>query len=179
MFQINFIISIFFIISLLLIENIQAANDFRKFCAEGDIENVLKLLKDGEDPNQILNESGANVESETPLHLACIRGYSKVVKALLDYGANPNPRATGLKSLRMTPLTWCVFGGKSHSEAVEELLIGGADPNLVVDDEQGNKITALDIAIKIGDEFGGKTRKLVEDAGGLKYSDLKLSSNEL
>jgi ankyrin repeat protein len=176
MFQINYITTIIFFISLLLIENIQADNNFRNYCAEGDLENVLKLLKDGEDPNQVLNESGNQVESETPLHLACIRGYSKIVKSLLDYGADPNPRATGLKSLRMTPLTWCVYGGKSHSAAVEELLIGGADPNLVVDDEQGNKITPLDIAIKIGDEFGGKTKKLVEDAGGLRYSDLKLSS---
>ena len=35
----------------------------------------------------------------------------------------------------------CAYGG--HDAAVSALLAGGADPNLVVDDEQGNKLTAV------------------------------------
>lgn len=35
----------------------------------------------------------------------------------------------------------CAYGG--HDAAVEVLLHGGADANLVVDDEQGNQLTAV------------------------------------
>ena len=37
----------------------------------------------------------------------------------------------------------CAYGG--HDAAVEVLLNGGADANIVVDDEQGNKLTAVSV----------------------------------
>jgi ankyrin repeat protein len=111
---------------------------------------------------------------ETPLHLACIGGDAQLVTALLSSGATVDARATGPKSLRMTPLTWCAYGG--HDDAVEVLLTEGkADPNLVVDDEQGNQLTALDIALRVGDSLGGRhirTRALLEHAGGKKAAEL-------
>jgi ankyrin repeat protein len=63
-----------------------------------------------------------------------MRGENEVVKLLIEAGGVVDVRATGLKSLRMTPLTWCAYGG--HDEAVATILAAGADPNLVVDQEQ-------------------------------------------
>lgn len=63
-----------------------------------------------------------------------MRGDNDVVKLLLKGGAINDVRATGAKSLRMTPLTWCAYGG--HDEAVASFLEAGSDPNLVVDEEQ-------------------------------------------
>ena len=55
------------------------------------------------------------------------------------------------------------------------LLAGGADPNLIVDDERGAKLTALDIALRVGDDLGGRkltTRALLEAKGGRYSADL-------
>mmetsp|Transcript_37643 Transcript_37643/g.74452 ORF Transcript_37643/g.74452 Transcript_37643/m.74452 type:complete len:172 (+) Transcript_37643:67-582(+) len=144
----------------------------REATGAGDTPKVLRLLSMGADANA----KGGNEKDpgETPLHLACIGGDSALVAALISAGANTNSRATGPSSLRMTPLTWCAYGG--HDEAVEVLLSkGNADPNLIVDDEQGNKLTALDIAFRVGDNLGGRplrTRVLLESSGGKIAADL-------
>jgi ankyrin repeat protein len=49
----------------------------------GTIEEVLKFLKEGANPNAFGVHTGA-------LHSAALMGHKKVVKALLKYGANPN-----------------------------------------------------------------------------------------
>lgn len=134
---------------------------------EGDEGLVRQLLADGVDPNF------ATADGETPLHVTCISGETPSMSALVEAGAHVDARATGKRSLRMTPLTWCVYGG--HTESVGLLLRSGADPNLIVDDEQGNFITALDIARRIGD-MGVAIEELLVDAGGLPAAELSEGS---
>ena len=112
---------------------------FREAVVEGDLKVVEEYLAQGGDPN--IGGGGQNDPGETPLHLACIHGRVDVIKALIKAGAAVDARATGPKSLRMTPITWCAYG--AHDNAVGALLKGGADPNLVVDDEAGNKLTVV------------------------------------
>lgn len=50
---------------------------------QGDLNKVLKLLKQGADPNAI-------GEHSTALHAATLMGHNKIVKTLLKHGANPN-----------------------------------------------------------------------------------------
>ena len=113
---------------------------------------------------------------ETPLHLACIRGEPKVVKALLNAGANPNVRATAPTGLDMTALTWCAYAG--YHDSIALMLERGAKPNLVVRREDGGRITALDIARKIG-ERGKLSVQLLEDAGAKTWEEIKAEASPL
>ena len=113
-------------------------------------------------------------DRETPLHLACIRGDAKVVKALLNAGANPDARATAPTSLDMTPLTWCAYAG--YDESIALMLGSGAKPNLVVRREDGGRLTALDIARKIGDR-GKLSAQLLEDAGAKTWEEIKAAAS--
>ena len=110
------------------------------------------------------------VTRETPLHLACIRGETKVVQALLMAGANPNARAIDPTSLDMTPLTWCAYAG--YHEAIALMLKSGANPNLVVRREDGGRLTALDIARKIG-ERGKLSVQLLEYAKAKTWEEIQ------
>jgi len=47
----------------------------------------------------------------------------------------------------MVFISRCAYAG--YDESINLLLQAGADPNLIVRDEEGGKLTALDIAIKI------------------------------
>lgn len=136
----------------------------REASADGDVDKIKQLLQDG------VYAGAASAEGETPLHLTCIHGYANAQLPLIEAGANLDARSTGEKSLRMTPLTWCAYGG--HLQAVENLLTAGADPNLVVDDEQGNLITVLDIAHRIGQGAGDVIAELLETFGAKTASSL-------
>ena len=92
-----------------------------------DVEVIHALVKAGADPLTREPDHG-----NTPLHLATsIWGEQNIdiIKALLDYGADPNARDI----YGNTPLL-DAFGGKRKreppSEVVELLLKAGADPNL-------------------------------------------------
>ena len=135
--------------------------------------------------------AGANAhvlsaEGETTLHVACIYGDAGKVRALLEAGADPNARASRTPSqLDMTPLTWCAYGG--YTEAVEAFIAhggggggsrgggggggGATDVNMVVRQEDGAFITAMDIALKIGERGSGAASAL-EAAGGKTYAQL-------
>ena len=69
---------------------------------EASAGEVEKLLRAGADATAM------TPDGETPLHLSCIYGSARKVRALLEHGANPNARASkNPASLDMTPLTWC------------------------------------------------------------------------
>jgi len=88
----------------------------------GDLETVLKKLKEGADPNCV------NSEGSTPLHLAAAWGHSSVVKNILKHGGN----ADNLGPSGWTPLhAACFFG---HFETVRLLLKSGADTEVENDD---------------------------------------------
>lgn len=69
-----------------------------------------------------------------------------MVEALLEAGGDPNARATGPKSLDMTVLSWCVYGG--HMKPTQSLLEAGADVNSLVrksEKERDTWLSVLDI----------------------------------
>ena len=138
----------------------------REASADGDVSKVNSLLAAG------VYAGDASPDGETPLHLACIHGYTEVMASLIKAGGTVilDARSTGVKSLRMTPLTWCAYG--THVSGVEHLLEAGADPNLVVDDEQGNLITVADIADRIGDKAGAAIAELLDEFDGKRAADL-------
>lgn len=126
----------------------------------GEVEALL---------NAGIDARTTNPEGETPLHTACIRGNPDIIRVLLEHGGDPNARATSPASLEMTPLTWCAYAG--YTDAVRALVNGGAEVNLVVRDEAGGHLTALDIARKIG-ERGAETARVLEDVGARTWASL-------
>ncbi|CAN0357097.1 unnamed protein product, partial [Ectocarpus fasciculatus] len=110
------------------------------------VEALMALIEDGADVSA-LTEGG-----ESALHLSCIWNHPDKIAVLLKAGADPNVRSSATPaSLDMTPLTWCVYG--NHYNSVKEFL---SDPrtvvNMVVRQEDGSFITALDIAMKISND---------------------------
>ena len=91
-------------------------------------------------------------------------------------GANPNVRATAPKSLDMTPLTWCAYAG--YHQAIDLMLKSGANPNLVVRREDGGRLTALDIARKIG-ERGKVSVQLLEAADAKTWEEIQEEAKPL
>jgi hypothetical protein len=86
--------------------------------ADGDALAVAALLAAGSHADTPLSPVG-----ETPLMRAAARGYTEVVRVLLDAGADLNAqRADGF-----TPLILAVFFG--HEEVVRLLVERGADPS--------------------------------------------------
>lgn len=133
--------------------------------ADDSADNVQSLLARGADANALTSDG------ESVLHLACIYGDPKKVEHLLNAGANPNYRAEkNPTSLSMTPLSWCVYGG--YTEATRTFLEDQrTDVNLVVYQEDGNYLTALDIAMKIGD-MGHDIATLLSAGGGKTWAQL-------
>ena len=113
---------------------------FLTACAEGHLEDLEIILE--EHPEFVTRTSE---HGESCLHVAAMRGQTAITQAALKAGANPNQRSTFDKGLRMTPLSWNVYGG--HVDTVRALLEGGADVNLdfdsMMDPEQS--VTVLDI----------------------------------
>ena len=115
---------------------------------KGDVKEIRRLLKTGENPNQadengrtalmwaadyseatkVLLDNGAtpnqaNKDGGTALMCAAIGGHSDVIKILLDNGAEPNQAdETG-----QTALIWAAVCG--HSDTAKILLDNGATPN--------------------------------------------------
>ena len=132
-----------------------------------NFDEISALLQAGSDPNALTSDG------ESVLHLVCIWGGPKKVALLLAAGADPNARATKHKtSLDMTPLSWCSYAG--YAETIAEFLQDErTNVNLIVKQENGQCITAMDIAIKIGAERGEATQEMLKAAGGAKYEELQ------
>merc|ERR1711879_796924 len=104
-------------------------------------------------------------------------GQEQKVRGLLKAGADPNFRASKETfQLDMTPLTWCAYAGYTKAIA---LFVDDkrTNVNLVVQTEDGGRITALDIARKIG-ERGADAAELLKKAGALTYSELQDGPSE-
>jgi ankyrin repeat protein len=89
-----------------------------------------------------INSSSRNELKASPIHSAAAGGHTRVVKMLLDLGADPNPREQG----GFTPLH--AAAQNNDVETVRVLLLGGADLTLKSQDGK----TALDIAMDAGHE---------------------------
>ena len=140
--------------------------------ATGKINNVIRLLardpdlvnayaEDGFQPlglacyfghfdvAEYLVKAGANVNSKSnnnlraaPIQSAAAGRHHKIVKILLDYGADPNIREQG----GFTPLHAAAQNG--DEEMIRMLLYRGADLTLTENDGK----TALDLAMRAGHE---------------------------
>ena len=89
-----------------------------------------------------INSSARNRLNATPLHSAAAGGHFKIVKMLLEHGADPNIREQG----GFTPLHAAAQNG--DVETIRALLLGGAD--LTLRSEDGK--SPLDIAMDAGHE---------------------------
>ena len=107
-------------IALALIGLLEAA-------AEGDVKEIRRLLRNGENPNQA-DEGGI-----TALMDAAAGGHSDTAKVLLDNSADPNQA----EEYGWTALMWAATGG--HSKVAKVLLDNDATP----DQANKNGVTAL------------------------------------
>ena len=140
--------------------------------ATGKINNIIRLLardpnlvnaysEDGFSPlglacffghsdvAEYLVKAGASINSRShnrlkaaPIQSATARGHRKIVKLLLEHGADPNIREQG----GYTPLHAAAQNG--DDEIIRVLLFGGADLTIA----SNNGKTALDLAIEAGHE---------------------------
>lgn len=131
---------------------------------------------------------------ESCLHAASILGQTAATKAVLKAGGDPDARSTFAQGLRMTPLSWNVFGG--HVENARVLLEAGADVNMDFDrmtKEGKEAVTVLDILYSyintmVGEEdmeenphhkIHFEMRNLVLQYGAKRYNDLVKEKREL
>jgi len=131
-------------------------------CAEGKAEEVERLLGAG------ASAAFATEDGETPLHLAGLGGSPAVVRLLVEAGGDVDARVTSPKGLFMTPLTWMTYG--AHVEGARTLLELGATPDLVVVDEVGTRLTALDIAVHRVQDHG--IADVIRAHGGRHFDDI-------
>ncbi|XP_070609344.1 ankyrin repeat and MYND domain-containing protein 1 isoform X2 [Erythrolamprus reginae] len=96
----------------------------------GESVSMMKMYNETGPPKRYYRECTIVPEEggRTPLHIACERednfmNTAKVIHHLLDHSANPNVLWSG-----HSPLSLAVANG--NEQAVAELLVGGADPNL-------------------------------------------------
>ncbi|XP_047499028.1 ankyrin-1-like isoform X2 [Penaeus chinensis] len=98
--------------------------------AEGDEKGVVQALEEGADVNQVSPGGGR------PIHSAALRNSGGLVRILLNHGA----LCDASDDEGFTPLMVASLNG--HTEVVQELLKGGADPKIHRPDDFGGD-TAL------------------------------------
>ncbi|TNN61254.1 Ankyrin repeat family A protein 2 [Liparis tanakae] len=106
--------------------------------AHGQIAVVEFLLQNGSDPNLLAKGR------ESALSLACSKGYTDIVKMLIDCGVDVNEYDWNGGA----PLLYAVHG--NHVRCVEILLESGADPTI----ESDSGFNAMDMAVAMGHRNG-------------------------
>jgi ankyrin repeat protein len=130
----------------------QRQRSFERATIDGNLRRMRWLHFAGAKINVASN-------SGTPLFLAAGEGNLRVVRYLLDEGADVNARA----QFSNTPLTEAVYNGSPA--VIKELLLRGADVNAVAEDG-----TALDVAIK---RRNAATAELLRHHGGKTLRELR------
>jgi ankyrin repeat protein len=133
----------------------------------GDTETAARLL--GEDPDAICVRNELDNE---PLHEGCWAKHTKMIRLLLDRGANVN--AVG--DWGRTPLHFAVWdGGDGAGEIVEMLVQAGADVNALDKRLQENALgfalreykDELEPTIRLLRERGAAEPRVAPDCGGI------------
>ena len=99
-----------------IVDDIVDATRLTVAVEEDNLERVEKLLLLGANANH------TTLDGSTPLHIACEKGSTEVVRALSFCGADAHADSCG-----ETPFG--VACGKGHTGCVEELCLSQADPN--------------------------------------------------
>ena len=107
-------------------------------CYFGHLDSAEYLVKAGAP----INFSSRNDLKAAPIQSAAAGGYEKIVRMLLQLGADPNVREQG----GYTPLHTAAQNG--DEEMIRTLLFGGADLMLTSD----NGKSAIDLAMEAGHE---------------------------
>uniref|UniRef100_A0A672H8R8 Uncharacterized protein n=2 Tax=Salarias fasciatus TaxID=181472 RepID=A0A672H8R8_SALFA len=129
-----------FFLCFILIETVINLQDEEGFtplmwaAAHGQIAVVEFLLQNGADPNLLAKGR------ESALSLACSKGYTDIVKMLIDCGVDVNEYDWNGGA----PLLYAVHG--NHVRCVEILLESGADPTI----ESDSGFNAMDMAVAMG-----------------------------
>lgn len=121
---------------------IDISTKLTKLISNNDIITLKKLLDKGLDPNSIINTG--YLQGKTLLMLASICGYRKIVKLLLDYGAEINQKDNN----GLTALHWAVSSAEFNQEEkqipiIKEII---ASSHIHVEARDNNNKKALDIA---------------------------------
>ena len=127
---------------------------------DGNITEVERLLSLGQD---VMERSPAG---ETPLHTAAISGKPRIVKMLMDAGADADARTMGREYLKMTPAHWMVYG--NHVDGMKVLIDAGADINAM--NTKGE--TPVDMAWNLPKESREAILTLLLENGGKKGETL-------
>lgn len=109
-------------IEIFLVFQIKAASEeksFEQVLGERNAMEVRRMLS--EDP-EIVNRY---FNGYTPIHMACIFGFTELLSILMHYGADLNAKDT---VFGYTPLHYAVIGG--GVAMLKKLLKGGANPNV-------------------------------------------------
>ncbi|MPR35312.1 ankyrin repeat domain-containing protein [Salmonirosea aquatica] len=117
-------------------EEAVASQALMQAVASNDLKKVKELIESGVDVNQKSPVVGSGNDGQTPLLVACFNGFTDIVEALIQAGANPRIVDYLLKA---TPLHKAAYAG--HPGPLKALLEQG----LVEVDAQGpyNGYTAL------------------------------------
>lgn len=124
-------------------------NEFYKYVCENDVKQVQRLLSLGENPNHtyaIMLEGGSmgacEQSSKTALCVACQRGYTEIVRLLLDAKSDPQKtsswggdnRMSGGEHTTSPPLADAVkaCGREGSFDIVQQLLDAKVDPRLAI-----------------------------------------------
>ncbi|MGE5643289.1 MAG: ankyrin repeat domain-containing protein [Byssovorax cruenta] len=107
-------------------------------CFFGHYDTAEYLIKAG----ALISSPARNELKATPIHSAAAGGHEKIVRLLLDHGADANVREQG----GFTPLHAAAQNG--DVEILRALLMGGAD--LTIKSTSGK--TAMDVAMDAGHE---------------------------
>src|SRR4051812_9584246 len=96
--------------------------------AQGDADEIEKLIREGENPNV------QDARSRTPLHVAAYLKHHKAVETLLRLGANPN--AIDLQRFDIVTIA----AVQNDLELLKIALKGGAKPDNVTTNSDANAL---------------------------------------
>mmetsp|Transcript_55877 Transcript_55877/g.118832 ORF Transcript_55877/g.118832 Transcript_55877/m.118832 type:complete len:198 (-) Transcript_55877:456-1049(-) len=153
----------------------EANSEYFFACSGGEIDKIKTLVE--VDPSLV---HATTRDGEHCLHLSALSGNVEVAKLLLEKGADPDIRSEWESGLRMHPLSWNTFYGRS--EIIELLLKHGADVNADFDSAQGgNKLTVLDVVEQIlmsseNDDDKKRfieTRNILVKNGAMRFASLE------
>lgn len=164
---------ILLVVTTLLLPSTLASTELHNACAQGPTSTLISLLSTSANPYALL--SSTTPERETCLHLLGIEADPPRLSALTSYitphessagtaaaASLYNARVATPTGLDMPPVSWFVFGG--HVSAVRHLLGQPlASPNVVFRNEQGGKITILDVAAGIFESVHGGAHRLMRE----------------